>query len=255
MSLHGPVSRPPKSLERNILEFAELAFPGGGFFVEAGGHDGLKYSNTLALDATKWSGLMIEPSPVSFPLLRKNRPEVLAANVALVGSPDIKFIHGTFHSGSPLASAHPGLMSRDSRAFAGQGIFRRIVQKFAKILRLSVPVPLTQVPATTLTQLLADMKVSAIDLFILDVEGLELSVLEGFTFSLKPRVFVIETRTADAMKISNIMLKNGFVLAANFSNFDPESHPNWSGDHQDFVWIRNSEDQLLSDARNLKLFQ
>ncbi len=197
---------------------------------------------------------MIEPSPVSFALLRKNRPEVLAANVALVSAPDIKFIKGTFHSGSPMASAHPDLIPRDSRGFSGSGILVRIVQKFATILRLSLPVPLTKVPATTLTQLLGDMKISAIDLFTLDVEGLELSVLEGFTFSPKPRVIVIETRTSDAMKISNIMLKNGFILVANFSNFEAESHPNWSGDHQDFVWISNSDHQLLSHVRNLNLF-
>lgn len=244
----------PKTLDLNVAEFAEIAFPGGGWFVEAGGHDGITQSNTLALDKEKWRGLMIEPSPVSFGELRKNRPEVIAANVALVDSPDVKFLDGTFHSGSPLATAHPALKSRDSAAYGRSGYLSRSWRTMIRALGWKSRTPTTRVKATTLTDLIEEVGISQIDLFVLDVEGLEISVLEGFSFAQKPRAIVIETRSSDAMEINEFLLNKGYFLVANLSNFSRQTHPGWSGDHQDFLWISNSETQILSRVREMSFW-
>ena len=130
---------------------------------------------------------MIEPSPVSFAKLRENRPEVLAANFALVDAPEIKTIEGTFQSGSPVASAHPELKHRDSVAVHGGNRFSRVRRKVAQLFKLNYAIPVTPVDAITLTQLLEQMKITEIDIFILDVEGTEVVAWKDFHFSQSPR--------------------------------------------------------------------
>lgn len=47
---------------------------GQGFFVESGARDGEAHSNTLYYENTKkWTGLLVEPSPVEFPGILKTR--------------------------------------------------------------------------------------------------------------------------------------------------------------------------------------
>ena len=56
-----------------IHAWVDSMFPNGGFFVEAGAHDGVGDSQTYALELTgRWSGLCIEPS-LAFSGLRKSR--------------------------------------------------------------------------------------------------------------------------------------------------------------------------------------
>ena len=43
-----------------------------GFFIEAGAYDGEKFSNTLFFELKqRWTGLLIEPNPDAFELLKK----------------------------------------------------------------------------------------------------------------------------------------------------------------------------------------
>lgn len=44
-----------------------------GFFVDVGAHDGVESSNTYALEKVGWSGVCIEPNPVSYNTLFFNR--------------------------------------------------------------------------------------------------------------------------------------------------------------------------------------
>ena len=47
----------------------------GGFFIEAGAHDGESISNSLFFELSRnWTGLLVEPNPLTFcKLLTKNR--------------------------------------------------------------------------------------------------------------------------------------------------------------------------------------
>ncbi len=52
----------------------ELKSRRGGFFVEFGGTDGIKYSNSYALETEfGWSGVIAEPARIWYPALRYNR--------------------------------------------------------------------------------------------------------------------------------------------------------------------------------------
>jgi len=63
------------------LCFQYLKYP--GIYLEAGALDGLKYSNSYFFEKCfNWTGILIEPSPVSFAMLQKTRPGNLLLNVA-----------------------------------------------------------------------------------------------------------------------------------------------------------------------------
>jgi FkbM family methyltransferase len=56
----------------------------GGVFVELGGMDGRKFSNTSYLeDALGWTGVLIEPNPELFPIMVKNRPNTINVSCAI----------------------------------------------------------------------------------------------------------------------------------------------------------------------------
>ena len=57
----------------------------GGYFVEAGGADGLFLSNTLLLEREfGWTGLLVEPTS-AFEALKRNRPNCACDNACLAG--------------------------------------------------------------------------------------------------------------------------------------------------------------------------
>lgn len=56
----------------NILDHLKGRFPRGGYFVEAGAHDGIGDSQTYALEQAGWRGLCVEPSS-AFSGLQANR--------------------------------------------------------------------------------------------------------------------------------------------------------------------------------------
>ena len=228
----------PRPLADCILQLAKKAFPEGGVYVEAGAHDGISHSNTLLLNNYQWSGILMEPSPVSFEKLNLNRPDEMLANVALIGNNDLTMIRGTFGDGSLMSSADAEYMSRTPRKkrnFIAELILLFPRNRIAKILRNS-SLATVKVPAKTLDKVLHEFQLKRIDILILDVEGFELEALRGFGFNPKPRVVIIETRYKIAAEISNLMLSKGFVLCGNFSNFSKEISSSFTEDHQDFVW-------------------
>lgn len=238
----------PLQLSEVILNVVAQAFPKGGFYIEAGAHDGVSHSNTLILDRLNWTGLLIEPSPDAFKKLSKSRPSQILENVALVGDGRTLTVTGTFADGSLMASAHPELQKRDA------AVPRNLLEKLETHLRGKLSLPpknrRIEVPAKTLDRIIRDHLIDCVDLFVLDVEGLELEVLLGFGFSPKPRLMIIETRSGDAAEIANVMLSAGYVLAANFSNFSRENNPQFSGDHQDYVWVSKDDSIVLRAVLN-----
>ncbi len=250
------VIKQPRPLADCILQLAQRAFPNGGVYVEAGAHDGVSQSNTLLLNDNQWTGLLIEPSPISYEKLKLNRPNELLANVALVASEDITTISGTFGEGSLMSSANAELMSRtpkEKRSFIGKLIHLLPSNRILKGFR-NISLEAIKVPAKTLDKILDEYHMERIEILILDVEGFELEALRGFGFSPKPRVVIIETRYKIAAEISNLMLSEGFILCGNFSNFSKENSSTFSEDHQDFVWVSKDDLNTIKAVSEIELF-
>jgi FkbM family methyltransferase len=246
----------PRPLADCILQLAQIAFPDGGIYLEAGAHDGVAQSNTLLLSKNRWTGILVEPSPITFEKLMLNRPKDLLVNVALVGSGNVTTIRGTFGEGSLMSSADEELMLRtpkEKKTFIAKLIDRIPNNRITKNLRKS-SLATIEVPAKTLDKVLGENNIQRIDILILDVEGFELDALRGFRFHPKPRVVIIETRYKMAAEISNLMLSKGFILCGNFSNFSKEISSSFTEDHQDFVWVSKDDLSTIEAVSEVELF-
>lgn len=168
-----------------------------GFFIEAGAFDGYHYSVTYCLEAVGWRGLLVEALPDAAEQCRQRRQGSRVVHSALSrrGAPP----SSTFHV---LEDRYGGMLSyltaTDQHVAA---------TSWAKRSTITVPV-------TTLDQLLCD-HTAAIDLAVLDVEGAELDVLDGFDLSrFKPRVLIIEDNSQGRdPALRNFMSQHPYELA------------------------------------------
>lgn len=167
-----------------------------GFYVEIGGLDGIRFSNTYSFEQEGWSGVCIEPHPDYFPLLKRNRPRSYCVEAA--AGKTCGFID--FY-----AEPH-GEFSTTVTEVAANINHNKIIAGFQKVT----------VPVISLDQVLSGIQLPKhIDFISIDVEGAELDVLEGFTISkYSPRVFVIEANNAEMDRaIDAIMKAHGYYKA------------------------------------------
>ena len=171
-----------------------------GHFVELGAHDGVKNSNTKALeDRLSWQGICIEPDPLNFRLLSYRRPKCIRKNV-LVGS--VSGAQESFVSGG----VYGGI-------FGGMGGATGI-----KRLRSSPPrssSTAVSVQTVSLTSVLEEVKAPKfIDYLSLDVEGNEVGVLVGLDFSKYKfgRITVEHNFNADArLNVFELLTEQGYI--------------------------------------------
>lgn len=168
----------------------------GGFFVEIGCYDGLRHSNTAALEeALGWTGLLVEADPDLFALVWKNRPNCRNLCVAVAHS------KGTsrFTRGGPWG----GLTNFLPPAWKEEHGRRKSEE--------------IHVNTTTLYDILDDRRVpEVIDYLSLDVEGIVVPVLRTY-FMAPNRVvrFLTVTYLEDAgtlMQLCRILEPHGYEL-------------------------------------------
>ena len=166
-----------------------------GFFVEVGAFDGIEASNTWGLAERQWEGVMVEPVEAFFQkcvLNHASHPRVRCRKVAIAapGTPSIDlFVANTLTTG--LAALH--------------GEYSAL--NWAKD---NLTDDVETVKAMTLDTLLHEEHVSpGFDVLVVDVEGLESFVFQGFSVRIwKPKIIIVElvdlhpdlssTRQADA---------------------------------------------------------
>src|SRR5688572_14299593 len=158
----------------------------GGFFIEAGANDGLRQSNTCYFEKYRgWRGLLIEPIPRKARRCRRNRPNSIVEQCALV----------SFDFPQPtLQLRFCNLMSVVKGGMKSEAEELDHIRQGAQLQRIKKTSELT-VRARTLTSILDQHRVSKIDFFSLDVEGYELNVLRGLDFDrYRPTLMLIEAR-------------------------------------------------------------
>lgn len=228
------------SLADVVFSIGRRLAPRGGTYVEAGANDGIRQSNSLMLSRSGWRGVLIEPSPAVFSDLRRNRPHDVLVECALVADESTTTVVGTFESGSLMGSADTALshLAASPSRFRGESRLRRA-------LGLS-PRGSISVPGRTLASVLSEVAIDAVDLLSLDLEGQELDALIGLGDMVRPRVIIVETRRRDALAQAELLLERGYMLASNLSRFSRETHPAWSGNHQDLAWCPREDQTALA---------
>lgn len=159
----------------------------GGFFVEAGAHDGYSQSNTYYLERFRgWSGVLVEGIPELAARCRANRPRATVVEAALVADarPGDKV---TMHFGGLMSAVTGSLGSTaETEAHVRRGL---AVQELRATYEVNVP-------ARTLSQVLDEAALGReVDLLSLDVEGMEAAVLRGLDLRRHaPRFICVEVR-------------------------------------------------------------
>lgn len=182
-----------------------------GVYIELGALDGVVQSNTKWLeDEYDWSGILIEPSIKKYDECKSNRPNNIIFNCACV-SFEYKenTIKGDFN-GSPMSS-----VGGKRRNFF----------------------PDIEVKTKTLQSIIDETSYRKINFLSLDVEGYEFEVLKGIDFTKQTIDFIlIEVYEKDKNLIFNFMENNDYTIIDCISNFKKETHPNWDGTHNDYLF-------------------
>jgi len=188
-----------------------------GVFIEAGANDGISQSNTYIFErGLGWKGLLVEPNSIKASICRKNRPNSIVENVALVSDTYTDTtIKGDFNQpdwGESLSG-----MVIDSGDWTTDSI--EFERRFKENQRSEF---IVQVPVSTLTSILEKYNFSKIDLFSLDVEGYEISVLGGLDFTkFRPTYIMVETGS-DIRKsaMEDFLTSKGYTFVEELSDLD-----------------------------------
>jgi hypothetical protein len=192
----------------------------GGLIVESGALDGMQYSTSwgLANNGLGWRAVHIEANPENFAALVRNRPEAININAGLC-SADLALHYvsdavvreaGVARTFTPHAegltpvSGFWEFMSPAMRARWWAGLTDAHVATFP------------ETPCRALSHLLQLFGVRHVNLWILDVEGAESSVLAGFDFgAVRVDVVGIELDGTNSTKDDEaraVLSSNGFAL-------------------------------------------
>ena len=179
-----------------------------GTFVEVGANDGVYVSNTWGPAAKGWRGIMVEPVPElarQCEVNHRRHPNVTVVHSA-VGPPLVSQIE--IHVAGALSTASPEVFSEYGGLDWARG---------------QLTGARTTVPCVTLDSLLTDMDVdSGFDLLVVDVEGFEKQVFEGFDLNRwKPLMMIVEltdshqtlrSRAFDDAQLQDFIVENGYAI-------------------------------------------
>lgn len=180
-----------------------------GLFVEVGANDGVYVSNSWGLAERHWHGILIEPVPEF----------AHAATVNHAGHPKVKVIQE--------AVTAPGIDEIELRlAGALTTGSSDLYEQYVGIdwAQSSMDGRLIVVPATSLDKLLTREEVQeGFEVLVVDVEGLEFSVLKGFTVSRwRPQLMIWEladlhpdvtSSAADDESVLSSIVNQGYRIA------------------------------------------
>jgi len=184
------------------------------FYIEIGANDGVRLSNTLALELYfGWRGILLEPISKSFRALEKNRSRRrnVLLNIACVASDNkaekVEMIY------CDLMSIALGLDSdvSDPSEHAIRG---------SKFLKPGVELRREVVEASTMTSALVHAEApESIGFLSLDVEGAELEVLRGIDFhTYHIEWILVESRNPE--RIATFLRRHGYRMREALSTYD-----------------------------------
>jgi FkbM family methyltransferase len=180
-------------LDDKLLKYLNFE---NGFFIEAGANDGLSQSNTALYEFEYgWKGLLVEPNPKKCFECKKRRINSIVENYALVSDNYTDdYIEGNFDETGYSESLTSLVYDKGDWCDSHLQIHKEQIKN-----------NLIKVPAITLNKLLEKHNVDRVDFISLDVEGYEISVLNGFDLDkYNPKYFLIETTNLENRKKSII---------------------------------------------------
>jgi FkbM family methyltransferase len=195
--------------EERLLLPSLLQLTGGrpGTFVELGALDGVKYSNTLALERCfNWTGLLIEANPANYEMARRagRRAALVHAAVCAEGVGSVNVTT----RGGPSAGIISAILGRDDSQRA---------DKRHSLLREKT----VRVPCRPLSRLMSDAGLAAgAHLLSLDVEGEEATVLRTAGDARFAYALVETASDAVEREVRSILASHGMTQATHLLAFN-----------------------------------
>lgn len=191
----------------------------GGLIVESGALDGLQFSTSFGfVKSAHWKAVHVEANPENYLQLTENRPDAVNINAGLCG------VNQSLHFVSDKLVKEAGI----KRTFETNPIGTTPVSGFWEFMPISLKqkwwnglndndvASFPATPCRSLSHLLSLFEIFHVDLWILDVEGAEASVLIGFDFSVVDvDVIGVELDGGDPEKdenVRNCLRRAGFQL-------------------------------------------
>ena len=191
-----------------------------GVVVESGGFDGLEFSTSYLFSKSfGWTSVLIEADIQNYDNMRINRKDAININCALCDSPrTLHYVTGgttggiyEFMSSNFLFGWHKSLWNEhadDGHYLAGSTELK----------------DLTTVECVTISTVFSLLELKRIDLWILDVEGAELAVLESVDWNKISISTIImeadESSPEKNQKKLDVLTRNGFTCRMSISNAD-----------------------------------
>jgi FkbM family methyltransferase len=201
---------------------AALGVRNNGTFLEVGGNDGLKASNTLHTEFCRgWRGILIEANYVSFAKMLRHRPGTMAVRGAVCSQAGTvtfatrmsKHTRRVKGYAAPSVDETGGIVEHMGRTFERAGYTTSAPSAWlsdpTRGMRLTVP-------CEPLSQIFLNVGLRRLDVMWLDVEGGERLVLESIDWSsVSIGILVVEMRFNDARNnraIVRLLHAAGFEL-------------------------------------------
>jgi FkbM family methyltransferase len=182
-----------------------------GVYVEVGAMDGELYSTTkLFEDNHNWTGLLIEPNPVQFESLQKNRPNSKTVNTLVSDSTEpleYQYFLTNYAAVSGVTSTLPEKHLED---------YFKCDSEWIK----DQPRATETLTPRTLTDLVKENNLDHIDLLTVDVEGHEVNVLRSFDFTVPVYMAMVDVTTDDsatAVATKELLEAKDFVFVESYN--------------------------------------
>jgi len=165
-----------------------LGRPAAGYFVEAGAGDGVRFTNTLALEERGWTGICVEPTSQIDELTARRNCKCVQAMLGRDG----ETLTLRTDADDPQLSGDPRYMLPDRRERPGAE---------------------RTLPTVALHTLLRQHDAPpVIDYLSLDTEGTELLILQAFDWSYRFRCITVEHNGRER-ELSTLLTARGYRLA------------------------------------------
>lgn len=187
--------------------------------VELGANDGLHMSNSYFFSKRLgWRSVLIEANPNVYKRLVKHRPNEGVTINGLIGDPrdfppDGRASFYAFYRPGTTEKANTALdwetgLSGVAAPNGTNTALRSLADARRAAVRYGVSFRHMRLPVMRLTELLRGKGVERVDIFFLDVEGAELSVLRTLNFRRIPvHIMVVERPTP---QVTHLLKRNGF---------------------------------------------
>ena len=181
-------------------------------YIEIGALDGVKYSNTKYLEESLgWSGILIEPNPVSFDRLKLNRPQnTLVSSLISNQRNELEYSYYENENMAAVSGATSTLTDKNKAVFYENkdDWYQKCREKY---LRKTLLKP------TTLDSVIEASSIKEFGFCSIDVEGHELQVLQSFSFNVDVSILLIEKNPNDN-EIAELLKAKHYIY------FDSVSH-------------------------------